>query len=253
MDKANFDVEQAIQRNVELNPGECIAKSWELFKAQFSQVFVATLLVTVASWMVGAVPYFGFFLSGAIHGVLYGGLYIFFLKLIRKQKVEIADAFSGFSPIFPQLLLAGGVVSILTLLVVGILAMPFFIAVIPSIVFMAHHHGEGAWPIFPGALAVIGLVVGALAGMTLAMLWIFAVPLVADKKMDFWPAMELSRKVVMRRFWSVAGLVIASGVIAFIGILGCGVGILFTLPIAFGAIAFAYETLFGNLAKPAAS
>src|SRR5262245_37586370 len=141
----------------------------------------------MASWMVGAVPYFGVFLSGAIHGVLYGGLYIFFLKLIRGQKAEISDAFAGFSPLFPQLLLAGGITSIVTLIVVGILALPFFLAVVPAIFLMAKHSGSASWPIFPGVFAIIGLIIGAIAGFVLLTLWIFTVPLVADKKMEFWP------------------------------------------------------------------
>lgn len=245
-----------LDRQAELFPGVCISRSLDLFKAQFSQVFVATLLVTVASWGVGAVPYFGIFLSGAIHGVLYGGLYAFFLKLMRGQKADLGDAFSGFSPAFPQLLLAGGVTSLLTLLVVGLLAFPFMIAVIPSILLMIKH-SESAWPVVPGLLAIAGLCAGAAAGLGLSTLWIFTVPLVMDKKTDFWPAMELSRKAVMRSFWGVLGLVLSAGIITVSGILLCGIGILFTLPIGFGAIAYGYETLFGqqgeNLAQSAQS
>ena len=234
-----------LARKAELFPGVCISRSWELFKAQFSQVFVATLLVTVASWGVGAVPYFGIFLSGAIHGVLYGGLYAFFLKLIRGQKADLGDAFSGFSPAFPQLLLAGGITSLLTLLVAGVLALPFLIAVIPSVILMLKH-SESAWPVLPGLLAVVGLCAGAAAGLALSTLWVFTVPLVMDRKMEFWPAMELSRKVVMGIFWRVLGLVISAGIIVVSGVLLCGVGLLFTLPIGFGAIAYGYETLFGQ-------
>jgi len=36
--------------------------------------------------------------------------------------------------------------------------------------------------------------------------WIFAVPLVADKGLEFWSAMELSRKVVTRVWFQVLGL-----------------------------------------------
>lgn len=239
-----MDIEEATNRGVDLNPGVCISKSWELYKARFSEVFVATLLVSVASWSVGAVPYFGIFLSGAIHGVLYGGLYAFFLKIIRGQKAELSDAFSGFSPAFPQLLLAGGVTSFLTLAAIGLLALPFLIAFIPSIILLVQHP-HSVWPAFPGVLAVLGILLGAMAGFCLAVLWIFTVPLVMDRKMEFWPAMELSRKVVMRHFWKVVGLVLSAGVLAVVGVLLCGIGLLFTMPIAFGALAYGYETIFG--------
>lgn len=239
-----MDQEEAYNRGVDLSPGVCISKSWELYKARFSEVFVATLLVSVASWSVGAVPYFGIFLSGAIHGVLYGGLYAFFLKLIRGQKADLSDAFSGFSPAFPQLLLAGGVSSFLALAAICVLSLPFLFAFIPSIILWVNHP-HSAWPAFPGIIAVLGILVGVLAGFCLTVLWIFTVPLVMDHKMEFWPAMELSRKVVMRHFWKVLGLVLSAGMLAFLGVLLCGIGLLFTMPIAFGALAYGYETIFG--------
>lgn len=234
-----------LSRQVDLSAGECLSKSWDLFKRYFSQIFVAALLVNVASWSVGAVPYFGIFLSSAFHGVLYGGLFVFYLKLIRGQKAEIADAFSGFSPAFPQLLLVGGVTGLLTCAVVVLLALPFLLAVVPSIIFMANHT-DGAWPVFPGALAVAAVLVAMMAGFFLTSLWIFAVPLVIDRKLEFWPAMELSRKVVLQRFWNVAALLLAAAVVALVGIFGCGIGILFTVPIAFGAVVYGYETIFGS-------
>lgn len=234
-----------LSRNIALYPGVCLSKSWELFKAQFSQVFVATLLVSIASWGIGMVPYFGLLISGAIHGVLYGGLYAFFLKIIRNQKADLGDAFSGFSPAFPQLLLAGGVTSVLTIFAVGLLALPFLIAVIPSI-FLMIEHSDSAWPVLPGVLGILGLVAGVAAGLFLSTLWIFTVPLVMDKKLEFWPAMELSRKVGMRYFWKILGLVVLAGLVAAGGFLLCGIGILFTMPIAFGTIAYAYEEIFGR-------
>lgn len=240
-----MNIEEAINRGVDLSPGVCISKSWELYKARFSEVFVATLLVSVASWSVGAVPYFGIFLSGAIHGVLYGGLYAFFLKIIRGQKADLSDAFSGFSPAFPQLLLAGGVTSFLALAAICILALPFLFAFIPSIILWAQHDSHSAWPAFPGIITVLGIFLAAMAGFCLTVLWIFTVPLVMDHKMEFWPAMELSRKVAMRHFWKVVGLVLGAGVVAFVGVLLCGIGLLFTMPISFGALAYGYETIFG--------
>jgi hypothetical protein len=47
-------------------------------------------------------------------------------------------------------------------------------------------------------------------GVYLAVAWIFSVPLVADKRLEFWSAMELSRKVVTRVWFPILGLMIVA-------------------------------------------
>ena len=69
--------------------------------------------------------------------------------------------------------------------------------------------------------------------------------LILDKQLDFWPAMELSRKVVTKHWWSVFGLVLLGCVVALAGVLACGVGFFVTLPLAQAATVYAYEDIFG--------
>jgi hypothetical protein len=47
-----------------------------------------------------------------------------------------------------------------------------------------------------------------LPGLYLLVAWIFSIPLVADKGLEFWSAMELSRKVVTRVWFQVLGLLL---------------------------------------------
>ena len=47
-----------------------------------------------------------------------------------------------------------------------------------------------------------------LPGLYLFVAWVFSVPLVADKRLEFWSAMELSRKVVTRVWFETFGLVL---------------------------------------------
>ena len=74
---------------------------------------------------------------------------------------------------------------------------------------------------------------------------LFPTLLIMDKKMDFWPAMELSRKVVNQHLWPVLGLLGISFLIFLGGVLLCVVGSFVTLAIANAAIIYAYEDLFG--------
>ena len=78
----------------------------------------------------------------------------------------------------------------------------------------------------------------------------FALPLVIDKKMDFWPAMEVSRRVVHKHWWSTLALVIVLALVAFAGFLLCGVGELITSRCDSAALMYVYEDLFGEKPRP---
>jgi len=106
--------------------------------------------------------------------------------------------------------------------------------------------------------------------------WAFTLPLIIDKRMDFWPAMQISRKMVVKHWWQVFGFFIVCGLVYLVGVLvGLGIGVLagwivattagnlaglvvgfaaggliigiyvlFAMPIVFAAMMYAYETIF---------
>ena len=146
--------------------------------------------------------------------VLVGGLDYLFIRRIRGEAVEVGDVFAGFSLAFANLALAGLVMWLLT---------------------------------------TLGLVLCILPGIYLVVGYVFTLPLVIDKKMDFWPAMEVSRQVVHRHWWSVFALVIVLALIAVAGFLVCVVGAIITIPVANASLMYAYEDLFGpTVALPSA-
>jgi uncharacterized membrane protein len=96
-------------------------------------------------------------------------------------------------------------------------------------------------------LTSLGLVLCILPGIYLAVGYVFAVPLVIDKRMEFWPAMEVSRQVVHRHWWSMFGLVIVLALVALAGFVVCGVGALVSIPVASASLMYVYEDLFGEV------
>ena len=145
--------------------GLCLGKGWELLMSNFGLLVGACLVVWVLDMAVMMIPLLGPFLSG----VLYGGLYMVFLKRIRGEASSVGEALSGFSSAFVQLLLAG--------------FLSTFLAAIASYCCL-------------------------LPWVYLKIAWIFCLPLVMDKRLEFWTAMELSRKVVTRAWFKVFGLVL---------------------------------------------
>jgi uncharacterized membrane protein len=73
----------------------------------------------------------------------------------------------------------------------------------------------------------------------------FAYPLIVDRKLSGLNAVKLSIKAAMANFWRLLGLMLLTGLMNFIGVLLCYVGVFFVLPINFAAIAMAYEQVFG--------
>ena len=167
---------------------------------------------TVLGWLITVGLAFVPVVGWAVGIVLLGGLDYMFIRRIRGEAVQIGDVFAGFNLAFLHLTLAGLVKWLLTSL---------------------------------------GFVLCILPGIYLGVGYVFALPLVVDKKMEFWPAMEVSRRVVHRHWWSIFALVIVSGLIAGAGFLVCGVGALVTVPVASASLMYAYEDLFGpEAARP---
>jgi uncharacterized membrane protein len=69
--------------------------------------------------------------------------------------------------------------------------------------------------------------------------------------MEFWPAMSASRRMVGKHWWLVFGLVVVCGLINLAGFLVCCVGIFISLPIGFGAMMYAYESIFSPAPRTA--
>jgi len=91
----------------------------------------------------------------------------------------------------------------------------------------------------------IGLVFCIIPGLVIAGLYMLTPAFVADKKMDFWAAMEASRKVTSKFIFEFSVFVIVLGFINFLGAIVCGVGLLVTIPLTIAAQVIAYDELVG--------
>lgn len=216
-------------RDYQVDIGQCLARSWELFKQHFGLLIGATViflvLVAALNQLIGLftqdainslmsgnitpLPILTIFLwnlpEAAFSTIMTGGLYVLLLKLIRGETAVIGDVFEGFRSHLPQLALAGIVIQFFTVL---------------------------------GLLACIA------PGIYLSVAWIFAVPLVVDRNLDFWSAMEVSRKVITQHWWIVFCLFLVVALVTLVGFLACCVGLFVAMPVGFGAIMYAYEDIF---------
>jgi uncharacterized membrane protein len=221
-----------LARDYDLSIADCITRGWSLVKENFWPAVGVNLLVMLAIFVPNQiislltrsttnemirehrVTALGVLLiiltsilATPIYMVLMAGLYKYFLKLIRGESATVADAFSGFGPSFGQLILLGLVQTVFVL---------------------------------------IGYVFCLLPGLYLNVAWFFAMPLVIDKQMGFWEAMELSRKVTNKHWFVVLGFLIVYGLLAVSGLIACLIGILVTMPIGVAALMYGYESVFAE-------
>lgn len=213
--------------------GNCISTAFRLFGQHWLALVLATLvagLVGLACNIIGiagnglmeygkaaggdnqTLIWIGMplYIVGSIIGtvlgtILGGGIYRYLIRIVRGGQPELSDIFAGFREKPVPL---------------GILG------------------------IVQGLIITAGFLLCILPGIYLAVAYAFSIPLVMEKNLAFWDAMEGSRKVVTPVWFPLFGLCLIAIVFAVIGVLLCGVGLLAAYPICGLMFAKAYCDLF---------
>ena len=192
--------------------GSAIRRGWALVMANAPILIGATVLSWVVAVGLALIPIAGWLVGPLLAWVMHAGLSYMFVRRIRGEEVQIGDLFAGFHIALLNIVLAGLLMS---------------------------------------ALTGVGFILCLLPGIYLAVGYVFALTLVIDKKMDFWPAMEVSRQVVHKNWWSMFLLVIVLGLIVCAGVLACIVGLIIAVPVSTASLMFVYEDFFGRRASEA--
>ena len=235
-----------LERDYELDLGGCISRGYQLLKDNFNLLFLTALAFIGIQFLfvlLGIIPFIGPIFSLAnmvIAGPLLGGVYLVFIRALRQQPAEVGDIFAGFRQGFGQLFLGRLVPG----LIAGACLIPIIIAAVLVIAIPAvTQHIEPD----PKKLLILipFFLIGLIPMIYLQTCWIFTLPLIIDKQMEFWTAMKTSWKMVNKHWWQVFGLTLLIGLVNLAGALMCLIGLLFTIPIGFAALMIAYETIFG--------
>ncbi len=92
---------------------------------------------------------------------------------------------------------------------------------------------------------VIGFFLLIIPGIYLSLAYLFAVPLVVEKNLGPWQALETSRKAVTHRWFSIFGFFIVIGLMMLASMIPLGIGLIWTLPMGTVVYAVLYRTIFG--------
>ncbi|MFZ5453268.1 MAG: hypothetical protein ACOZF2_15530 [Thermodesulfobacteriota bacterium] len=186
-------------------PGKYLKEGWELFKLYPGGFVGFTLLFAFIQAFLNYLPWLGGPIGLVIDGPLGAGFYIVSAKLLQRRTVEFRDFFAGFNFLLPLILVS----------------------------------------VISGLLIILGLVFLILPGIFLMVCYLFPSFIVIDRRLDFWPAMELSRQTVQKQWFGFFVFLLLLILINLGGVLALGIGLLVSFPVSACAVAAAYADIFG--------
>jgi len=92
-------------------------------------------------------------------------------------------------------------------------------------------------------LIVLGFVLFILPGIYLTIGYSLTLPLIIDKGLGPWAAMETSRRMIHQKWWQVFGLYVVMYVIYFVSCIPLGLGMIWTIPMFFSLTGVLYHVL----------
>lgn len=209
----SFSAQDLENRDYTVKIGQYFGRGWEIFK-QYALPFIGFMLVVgVIGAVASKLPYplglnedrQGGIVNALLSPALGAGFYIVAFKIAKGRTASFSDFFQGFNRYLPIFL-----VSLVSSLLIG-----------------------------------VGTVFLILPGVYLAVAYLFALPFVLDKHLDFWPAMETSRKLITKQWFGFFGLIILIVLLNIAGALALGIGLFVTAPWSTCTIAAAYEDIVG--------
>ena len=200
--------------SVKINIGGWLQAAWEYFVEDAIPWVLMALIYWAVILVLSQVPVIGQIALLVLNGPLMAGFFYAAFCRMRGTPATVGMMFTPMQTDFVPLMLVGMVGGILG----GILTLVTC--------------GLGVVIVFP--------------------MWMFAVPLVLERQMGFWDALELGRKTFMAQLgqWILFGLVCLA--LLFAGAVAFGIGVLVTLPLVVLLVAQAYSETFGLSAADAA-
>ncbi len=251
MQDAKAKIDKIIQEANDFKLGDYLGRGFELFQKDMGGFVVFALIFFIVSMVIGVIPFVGsiantFFIGPA----LTAGIYLVARQLDRGEPTEFGQYFKGFDFI-GQLALAAFVITVFTLLVM----VPFIITVWDPawLEWYQEYLQNPTEPRlellnFPPFWAYLLL----LPVLYLTISYSFTYHFIIFHRLDFWSAMEASRRLLTKHFFMffVFGLVL--GLIIIISVFIFCIGLLAGFPIVYCALYAAFADLTKLNAAPEA-
>jgi hypothetical protein len=204
-----------------LDPVSCFRRAWWVLAGDFPMLAGWTLLVAIVISVITLIPKVGIAIGALVNNVLMCGVYVLYLSRMRGFRPSLNDVAASVWPMSARIVLVGIAQSLLTA--------PIVLATLTT-----------------AKVALGALLVTFVPCLYLLVAYVFVLPLIVDRQLPVWRAMELSRKTVHRTWLQMFGLLLAAGMLLFLSTRLFGVLLVVTLPLCTATLMVAYEDLFGS-------
>ncbi len=209
----NNYISEISDQEYSVNIKQYFIRGWEIFE-EYTWGFIGFSIITILfSTIVSQVPallgskedWVGDIFDFILTPIFYAGICIVALQIAKNKPQHFTDFFRGFNK-FLQIFLVNFVGTIF---------------------------------ILTGSLFLL------IPGIYLAVAYTFSVLFVIEKKLNFWSALEASRKLITKKWFSFLGFVILLCLFNLFGFLVLGIGIFLTIPLTSCIIVAAFEDIVG--------
>jgi len=235
--------------------GQALSDGWRLVSKYLGYYIGAGVITVLIGMFVGIIPYGGSILNNLVISPCFAASAIFITWRISKGYAwtDFGDMFKGFSYATPVL-----ISTLIQSFVMALIGLLCFFSLIPQLIDLWQlSQGSGAYQnqgeitalvqdILLDPKNILLICAFMLAILLVSAVWAFKIHFIVVYKMDAWPAMELSRRVTGPNLLRLVGLFIIIGLIVIVSALPCGIGLLFSLPLSFGAVYSAFAQITGS-------
>jgi hypothetical protein len=242
-------VQQLDQDNTPIVIGDAFSEGWKLVSPNLMFYILGGLLTMVISLASSMVPFAGGLANSIILSPCLSAGAVFVTWNIANGKgwTEFGDMFKGFNFIGPLAIYA--LIQYGAMLVIALILMMGSTSEIMELINLTSGmdflgNKEEVEEILRGMLngkTIILFTIAIVAILFLSLLWVFTPHFIVIYKLQAWPAMEASRKLVTRNFFPLLGLFILLGILVMLSALPCGLGLFFTLPWMIGSTYHAFS------------
>lgn len=221
-------IEQALARRYDFNIGDLLSESWNLVKGT--------------------------------KGIIIGGFLVFYVVMMIAT--FILGAVVGIFSALSESMMAAIIGQILVSLLASALSYPFMAGINmvgirraagqPISFNEIFNHFGRIVPLIITALVMmllvyLGMILLILPGIYLAVAYMLAIPLVVERGLSPWQALEASRKAISQHWFKVFGLFLVLGLITMVSAIPLGIGLVWSIPLFVVAMGVLYRTIFGVL------
>jgi len=239
--------EQVIRDGYQFNMDQYLKNGWSMFKRGAGSLIGYAVIVIIATIVINFIPFVGL-LSGFLQAAFIAGFFIFCRQMLN-NKENFNQLFEGFNS-FGQI----AVFVLLRFLFILPLLVLLFTVVFPFEIVSDLIRGDIdpeyiAEEIALGIEGNLGIVLISYLIMIMGFFYIyisyaFALPLIVDAKLEFWQAMEVSRKVIGKKFFMFLLMFLIIGIVAGIATaVTCGLGMFVVFPYIYCVVFAAYDDI----------